>query len=462
MSVTASHSLSTPLYTHFGNHVVRATKIIETSVRKASRISLQFLAIAVGVGGKIPYISTSLKYAGDNKPLGYTLATGSVVSWGIFSSYCLLTIVNNEMRPLSEQELKMRASKNPCHRSAELIALLAVAVFSQFPLAYLCYVNNDNQIAVPVVVMIDSASSFYSLILSANAFHERRKFSSLEQKQLLEARNKLIEAIERFRRSLPDYCLDSKEYLQLTEPFTQSYSLESLLENASSLFSAILDTPVKVEEISLPSKIVGTVFSVSQLAMYAMPTYFGMQALGANQAEAIAGAVGVVAVNAYLMGDFLTRSVHNQWKKVKAAYHSNIQPSLASTCFPKIRKALSLFDLGASSISYGVAAEVSEQYFPSYLSEPQKYVSAISTFFLITHLLEPTLDGIVLAMGKRTLQSKPIKAVIDLDQRLGFFIQSLKEAPPFEIEKLLDAMPADLSAKLLPPGRPLSISIQPT
>lgn len=460
MLVQAPSPTSAPLMLHYNNHVVGSIKILESKVHKLSRRAMQFLAVAVGIGGKIPYISTSLKYAGDNKPLGYTLATGSVVSWGVFSTYCLLTIVNNEMRPLSVQESSMKGSKNPCFRSVELAVLLSIAVFSQFPLAYLCYINNNNQIAVPVVVMIDSASSFYSLILSADAFHEIRKFSTKEERQLLEARNKLIEAIERFRKTLPNYS-SSKEYLQLSEPLSQTHSLDALLESGEALFSAILDTPVQVEKIPILSKFVGTVFSVSQLAMYAMPTYYGMQALGADEGGAIAGAAGVVAVNAYLMGDFLTRSVQNQWKKVKAAFYSQVQPTLAQTCFPKLRKVLSLFDLAASAISYGVAAEVAEEYFPPYLSEPQKYISAVGTFFLLTHLLEPTIDGVTQAIGKRWLKDEKLKQVIELDQRLSLFVQCLKEAPPEDIRKLLNALPADLSAKLLPLSRPPSISIQP-
>lgn len=457
------------LYDHFVECTLGGEEVVEERAHRVARRLLQGGAVVVGVGGKYPFVASSLEYGGSNRAYGVTLAVASVVAWSVFSSHCLLSIVGAEMHPLSEHEREMGRMQRSKVRLVELVTLFGVAVSSQFPLAYLCYDNNGDSWFAATVTMIDSASAFYSLVESARLFREHWLVACCDEearrvsRSMFRARDRLIARIEEFRGTGLIGYLEEGKGLQLMASIDELLGADRFWEQIEGMSGAKVRPPWWAQGV-------GALFSVSQLAMYERLTYYGMKAAGASEGGRIAAGVWVVSINAYLMGDFLMRSFYNQCKKVKALFMGKVQPTLASICYPKMRRVLSLVDLGCSAMSYGVAALTAERYFPKEVSEVQKWVSAVSTFFLLTHLLEPTFDALAIRLALRKKPKVEVagddvlmdggsdhslvgeskeKKVLKFYQRLEQFKYALKDASPLEISRFLERLPESLKDALL-------------
>lgn len=452
--------LNSPLYSHYKKHVIEALPIQESDCHFATRRTLQTVSIIMGVGFRIPFITSSLIYAGSNHAsYGWTLAMAGVLGWGAFCTYCLLNITTGELRPLSEEEKEAHQSKTTCLKTSclaiEKIILAAIGVASQFPLAYMCYVNNDNNLTYPILVMIDSGIPIYSLFLSSDAAKARCATVKESDRVLIQAKKKLINAIRHFRTELP------KSY-QTKDSLLQSL-FESSKNNPIEFLRLILEDlpseePASQERIPCTTQLVGTVLTISQLAIYALLTYNGMKLFTDDEPAQYSVTVIVTLINAYLQGTGITNSLHRQLTNFTSAFNRATRHTVAVTCFPIFRRVLSVIDLAAAGLNYSFCAQVSDQFMTGKLAPyatTQTILSSIGTFFLLTNALQDVFDDFVIYIARNTrFGNQKMKDLIQLDRRLLSFTEVINDCPLPAFQSFLKSLPEDLSQQLLDEAEP--------
>ncbi|WP_420421693.1 hypothetical protein [Simkania sp.] len=175
--------LGSALSTYVEKVIVDEVQPEETCRHLIARRVAQIVAPILACVAKLSFIALSVDAAGSNAALAGLLAYGNVTAFSIIISWCALNMIRDIMSPKHAEEQTIEKSKLPNWAKVAIgVGSFVLGLFAQFSLAYLVYVYNNNNILMPIAVMVsDPWFPVYSTWCGLNKLAKQRTYSNLEK-----------------------------------------------------------------------------------------------------------------------------------------------------------------------------------------------------------------------------------------------------------------------------------------
>lgn len=213
--------------------VVSLGPVVEVNQRRRiGRIATKSIGLVAVNGGKLPFIPISLRYAGNNAIYGGFLAYGNIGSFAAISTVVLLRIIDQELRPLSEEDVEMKGRNNCCSlgQAIRLLTCTTVGLGAQVAMAYLVFeYNNDSWGLAALTFSLESLLPIYSIWSSFESCSGRRRAKKMFETKLFDIRSEILGVLCHNEAVVPNLSLACRnELIESLEGLQSGCDLKSV------------------------------------------------------------------------------------------------------------------------------------------------------------------------------------------------------------------------------------------
>lgn len=455
---TIPFGLSIDCPPHFSNYVesqmIERRPIEESKAHLVARRTLQGIASVAGTAARYPFFKIVLLYAGNNKILGYSLGIGSSLSFGAVITWCLLNIIDEYLRPMTEDEKQILRSRLPKHIQALIAtAVFVMGPFSQLPLAYTSITYNNNNLLYGFGdIFVDSAYPIHSLHMNMKELLKQRHLSE-NAKRLLPLKDKLISKLEAKR-----------SWLVHAEPKDRNACLKELqtIREREELAPRV-DNLMRLLLVNMPShrfmpdgkvincgrwavKGVGTVLGISPLIVAGLMSFLGAGLLSDNIYFRVSFAAFVIFCFIYLNFSITTNGLSTVYDAAVNTARGNPPKNLELSLYPKARGSLVLVSVASAFCAYVGPYKVCQDFFSGNF---QTYMIAtnIITSILLSLFAWFAISDDIVRNGGIKFGSTVNRQLLEFDNQLKRLIFLIRESPLVDFLKFLEKVPAETLEK---------------
>ena len=431
----------------------------ETCCHWTIRKIVQVVAPLIACAAKLSFIALSVDAAGSNAVLAGFLAYGNVTAFSIIIGWCALSMIHDLMSPKHAEEKVLEESRVPAWAKVAIAtSSFVLGLFAQFSLAYLVYVYNNNNLLMPIAVMIsDPWFPVYSTWCGLTSLAKQRTHSPIE-KEIIQVKNDHISGLQ-----------DAQDELNLISERARSSFRERLgnvgitsESKASDYTKEMLAR--KVEVIPRPSSLykviekvvfaIGLVFLFSQYLVIIYTGFAGWKLIWDQ--KVFDGFMTAIVLGSYL---YITGvSIPNAMKRLfNLAYGlicCNYQPTLAQKSAPVLATLLTLLTLFTTSLSWGPNKEIAKDYFSGWL-QTAMLVTAPASVVLLTTAIVLIVADIALEHYVARFKDEDARADMKLKWKYDEYIRVLKNCSTREYAKFLKTIPHESLDNISPKAKAL-------
>ncbi|NNM43526.1 MAG: hypothetical protein HKM07_04220 [Chlamydiae bacterium] len=385
--------------------IIDCSPVLETKCHKITRIGLLSIAIIVGMIGNLTFIPISGGPAENddgtfNEPYRWTLITSNTIGFGILTTWILLKLVNESMKPRShaEQEIS-KPTISKCTSVMTKTAAITCGLASQIPLAFMAYAYNDNSIPYAVVVVASNASyPIYSLDLSFKSALQKRNFTDFEKK-LHFMKLELIKNLYQKKDEFLSMTLDQKE--SFVEKVKEIQGKKDDREKLQVFFNLLFannapilsnDAPLLIKGGRVVSKAAGLFLSSMVLSHYWMGGYEGTKVITDAEAATQSVAAFVTGCNAYLTIETVINSVVSMFDTSVEVGSRKYRLPFSVQLMPKTATISKMLGLGIAATCWGATVQFSRDYFDGSFEPVVEYGASIANASIIHYAMQATID----------------------------------------------------------------------
>jgi len=432
----------------------------ETCCHLVARRIVQIVAPLIACVAKLSFIAISVDAAGSNAVLAGFLAYGNVTAFSIIIAWCALNMIHDLMAPKHIEERVLEEARVPKWVNVAIgISSFVLGLFAQFSLAYLVYVYNDNNILMPIAVMVaDPWFPIYSTWCGLNALAKQRTYSDLE-KEILEVKQDHISGLQRGQVELS--LISSSARRNFRE------ELESIALEADDRVERYTDQMLtrKIEVIPRPSCVyqvvekvifaIGLVFLLSQYVVIGRTGFAGWKLIWDQ--KIFDGFMTAIVVGSYLYitGVAIPNAATRLFSLVTGILCCNYRATLAQKSAPYMATFLTLFALFTTSLSWGPNKQISMDYFNGWLQTVMLATAPASVVLLTTSLVLIVADIALEHYVAWCKKSDDAGADMKLKWKYDNYIQVLGKCSVYEYAKFLKNTQEDYLDKISPKAKGL-------
>lgn len=447
------------LITFIDRTLVQGIAATETTCHLVGRRILQGVSVTVSFVGRIPFIPLSLAYAGSNVVYGGFLAYGSTASFGSLVAYSFLKIIDSQMRPLTpEEHYLLHARIGPAAKKAILVCGLILGVGTQIPFAILAYKYNEPSTLNPngylmpaMVIAIDSWVSTFSGYMGLRAIGEKRARSSYE-KDLDAIRGKMLGLIGENQELFT--LADRETQLGFVDAYQRIRTVHESSDRVNQFYTLCtkrisdrsLAPPFWAEVADTIIKGYGYFCAACNIGTMGYVAYIGTKVVGLN--------VVVTALYCgtalYLNTTAIPQTASKLFNLARSLFTCSYRPTIGDQLSPKLSFVLKALTLGTAGLSYGMAMQVSEDYYEDHewLKISMEVALTSATTFLVSMAMLTIADDIIETKIEK-LGSEEEKQILEVYQKMRHFQYVLSNSPFIDLAIQLKAIPPDALGALM-------------
>jgi hypothetical protein len=447
IQVYASESVVSSLSRCIETIIIDDIQPNETCCHLVVRRIMQIVAPLIAAAAKLSFITISIDAAGSNAVLGGFLAYGNITAFSIIIGWCALNMIRDLIAPKHAEEIKVEKDRIPTWANiAIVVSSFVLGLFAQFSLAYLVYVYNNNNILMPIAVMIsDPWFPIYSTWCGLRELAKQRTYSDLE-KEILEVKQCHVSGLRRGQEELS--LIPSTERKDFCERLGR-IKIEAD-ERVEKYTNTMLER--KIEVIPRPSRVyqiaekvifaIGLVFLVSQYIVIGRTGFAGWQLLWDQKIfDGFMTAVVLVAY-LYITGISIPNAATRLFGLVMGLVCCNYRPSLAQKSAPVMATLLTLATLFTTGLSWGPNKQISEDYFNGWLQTFMLATAPASVVLLTTSIVLIVAD-IVLEHYVAWFKDDDARECMRLKWKYDDYIRIIDKCSVYEYAKFLKSTPLD-------------------
>ncbi|CCB87870.1 hypothetical protein [Simkania negevensis] len=459
IQVYASESVVSCLSRCIETVIVDDIQPIETCCHLIARRVIQIVAPLLATAAKLSFITISVDAAGSNAVLGGLLAYGNITAFSIIIGWCALNMIRDLIAPKHAEEMEIEKSKIPTWANIAIgVSSFVLGLFAQFSLAYLVYVYNNNNILMPIAVMVsDPWFPIYSTWCGLRGLAQQRTYSDLE-KEILDVKQDHISGLRRGQEELS--LISSTERKDFCERLGRVKSEAD--ERIEKYTNTMLER--KIEVIPRPSQVyqiaekvifaIGLVFLVSQYIVIGRTGFAGWQLVWDQKVfDGFMTAVVLVAY-LYITGISIPNAATRLFGLVIGLVCCNYRPSLAQKSAPIMATLLTLVTLFTTGLSWGPNKQISEDYFNGWLQTFMLATAPASVVLLTTSIVLIVAD-IVLEHYVAWFKDDDARESMRLKWKYDDYIRIIDKCSVYEYAKFLKSTPLDCLDNISPKARGL-------
>ena len=420
-----------------------------------ARRILQGTSVTVSFAARIPFIEVNLKLGGDNKIYGGFLAYGACTSFGYLVSYSLLEIIDTQMRPLTREEKILTESRMSLTlKKAFFVGATALGVITQVPFAFIALKYNEPSAFNPhgflmpiMVIAIDSWVSTYSGYMGLKTLRERQNLTTYER-DLLKVRGKMYALIEANRQLL---ALAGKEArLDFVRSYNRIKKIDESPQRINALYTLFTDRIINqtlepspcAKRIDNIVKAYGYLCAFCNIGSLGYISWVGTDKLANNLGLNVTITALYVGTALYLNTTAIPQTAVTLFKLFKSLFTYSYQPTLSDQLTPKLSFTLKALGLITAALSYGMAIEVSKDYYKSQegLEVFMEVTLTSATIFLVSMAILSITDQL-LETKIEHFGSEEEKSLIKIHKKMKHFSSVLSSSPLIEVACFLKVLP---------------------
>ncbi|MCP5504012.1 MAG: hypothetical protein H7A41_02540 [Chlamydiales bacterium] len=439
--------------------LVQGISAVETTCHLVGRRILQGTCVTASFIGRIPFIPLSIAYAGSNAVYGGFLAYGSTASFGSLVAYSFLKIIDSQMRPLTPEEHYLLHTRiGPTAKKVILVFGLLLGVGTQIPFAILAYKYNKASTLNPgrylmpaMVIAIDSWVSTFSGYMGLRAIGEKRARTSYE-KDLDAIRGKMLGFIEENQEL---FTIANREtQLGFVEAYQRIKAVHESGDRVNQFYtlctrrisSVNLTPPLWAKVADTIIKGYGYICAACNIGTMGYVAYLGTKVVGLD----VVVTVLYCGTALYLNTTAIPATASKLFNLAKSLFTCSYRPTLGDQLSPKLSFILKALTLSTASLSYGMAMQVSEDYYEDHewLKICMEVTLTSATTFLVSMAMLTIADDIVETTVEK-FGSEEEKQILEVYQKMRHFHAILAASPFLDFAMQIRAIPADALAVLM-------------
>ena len=401
----------------------------------------------------MPFVPISLKL----ESLGffrYFLAAGNSVGFWIVGSWSILNIIDEIAQPLTKEEkILLENHLSTLSKTVSIASSLILSITSKGVTAYLAYTYNNENILMPIAVMLsDTSFPFYSSLLSMQKLLEKRSFSEIEKKFNL-MRCEIRDLIESNRVLFVSKNKSEKE--ESLTLFNRIKCRTSKKERLEEFFPIIFQKNPEIEQTKIEKYgkglfgLNGAHLTISHMAFLGIISFVGGQLMTSSYVGGAVAAALTVGSNVYLEGTSLVKTAKRAFGGLYNLFTCRRRPTLSKQLSPKLTFALSAIGLLTSIHSWGPNVQVADDYieqngFKAYM----KIVSTMAIVLLVSTAMLDVIDGTVEKKINK-LGTKEEKEILEIDKKMKRLINVIDKSPLIEFLKFVKIIPEETLNEIL-------------
>lgn len=439
--------------------LVQGVSATETTCHLVGRRILQGVSVTASFVGRIPFIPLSLTYAGSNAVYGGFLAYGSTASFGSLVAYSFLKIIDSQMRPLTpEEHYLLHARIGPTAKKIILVCGLILGVGTQVPFAILAYKYNEASTLNPgrylmpaMVIVIDSWVSTFSGYMGLRAIGEKRARTSYE-KDLDAIRGKMLGFIGENQELFT--IADRHTQLGFVEAYQRIRTVHESSDRVNEFYTLCtrrishinLAPPTWARVADTIIRGYGYLCAACNIGTMGYVAYLGTKVVGLN----VVVTVLYCGTALYLNTTAIPETASKLFNLAKSLFTCSYRPTIGDQLSPKLSFVLKALTLATAGLSYGMAMQVSEDYYEDHewLKISMEVALTSATTFLVSMAMLTIADDIVETKVEK-LGSEEEKQILEVYQKMRHFQTVLSASPFLDLAIKLRAIPADALAVLI-------------
>ncbi|NGX48808.1 MAG: hypothetical protein K940chlam5_00400 [Candidatus Anoxychlamydiales bacterium] len=422
-------------------------RVEESKCSEISRSAFKVAGVSISALGRIPFVPVSLKL----KSLGffrYFLAAGNTVGFWVVGSWSILNVIDEFTQPLTKEEkILLENHLSTLAKTVSIASSLVLSITSKSVTAYIAYTYNNENILMPIAVMLsDTSFPFYSSLLSTRKLLEKRSFSEIEKKINL-MRYEIIELIESNRSLFVSKNKSEKE--DSLTLFNRIKFRASKDERLKEFLPIIFQKNPEVEQTKIEKYgknffgLNGVHLTLSHMAFLGIISYVGGQLLTSSSVGGVIAATLTIGSNVYLEGTSLVKTAKRAFGGLYNLFTCRRRPALSKQLSPKLTFALSAIGLLTSIHSWGPNVQVADDYieqkgFKAYM----EIVSTMAIVLLVSTAMLDIIDGIVEKKIDK-LGTKEEKEILEIDRKMKRLVNVIDKSPLIEFVKFAKIIPKE-------------------
>lgn len=448
----------------------QANSILAGDVRQVSlsvgtsRFVLKTLGVGLAVIGKVPFIPISVLASASilgfqSKALGIPLALGNTVSFAIVISWSMLKMIDSLFEEIILDQTTSKRN-SCCFKVAITIFSIAVGVISQFAVAYLSYVYNNQDILMPILMLLsDSWIPSYSIKTSIEKMWNRLSEKNEHSDKIKQSTLKLMKKIDASLQTKPSI-LNFWRKLDFDDRENLMKNYLSLCAQRASEIAVPTSTPCCNQAATFGILGVGWILAAVRIFSLA---YFGFQG-GLLITSSLAGGISIGILvglaNAYINGAFIPNLTYRVCVATKDFFLCKQTQTLSEQIAPKTSfgfKAIAiLFPLFSWGPSYQTAHDYFSGWFMYFLGISTSIATTLFTATATLDLVDKLINRLIIWKGSLDNQE-----AITYKNRMAKLYTLIQNASPKDLENLSNGLPEHLRTSILS-GASVSIPLTAT
>lgn len=421
----------------------------ESTCHLIARRSLQVFGPLIACAAKLSFIALSVAAAGSNEVLAGFLSYGNVTAFSIVISWCALCMIRDLMAPKGDEVQALESSQASGWRKTTVaIISIAFGILAQFPLAYLVYVYNNNNLLMPIAVMVsDPWFPVYSTWMGLNKLFAKCGYSPFE-KELLASKEEFTGRLREFQQQL--------NYMDASQRSSYRSGLTAIAEdvlNQNPAWAYVKKmNERKVDNIPRPSPMYrgleyiifgfGLVYLISQYMVIGRTGFAGWKLIEDQPIFDYIMTGPIIASYFYITGKSIPDAAVRLFGLASSLVCCNYQPTLAQRIMPKLGITLTLFTLFTTFLAWGPNKEISTDYFNGGLKYFMLATAPAAVVLLTTSILLMVMD-ILLEHYIEKRGTADEKEDIKLKWKYDELCRVLDTCSPSDFAKFLKEVPEE-------------------
>lgn len=443
--------------------ILRGIAPRETRCHLIARRTLQGGGTAVGFLGRAPLIEMNLQLAAPNVAYGIALSAGSCTSFGYLVAFAFLEIIEDQLRPKTEEERALVESRlSSAAKRTYFVGALVLGFGSQVPFAWLSYKYNPasswnpHRLGMPIMTLaIDSWVSVYSAQRGLRELHARCTLpEALEG--LSQVRGNMHALVEENMNLLT--LVTDAERSGFLAAYQALRSIEDAPDRAARLYELFATRlsdhthkpPPYAARLAAIVKAYGYLCSACNIGTLGYVAWSGSDDL-----------TGAVAANIFFTGLYVGTALYLNLKvipttaaglfhKIRSLFTCSYVPTMADRLTPALSFCLKAINMVLVSLSFGMAVKISKDYYG--FSDPLEIFMEITlssaTIFLMSmavlNITDRLLEEKVLHFG-----TDEEKLLMELYQKMRHLSSVIARSPVLEVARYFNLCSSAMQQQLL-------------
>lgn len=415
----------------------------EPAIHNTVRNGFKAIALLISIGGKIPFIPISMKFAGTNTKLGIVLAYGNVASFTTLIYWAMSNLIDELFERKSAEEITILKNN---YKRVKIVASLFTGAISQFAITYLAYEYNHKSILMAgIIIVSDSWLPAYSIYNSIRKIENVKCKKETLENEINIIRSTTLNLINQYQHSLDFLDQDSqslfiKKLNKISEIQSKNLQTDAFLD---SIFSSSEITHKKRDFSEIGVGCLGFICTISQMIFQGTISYYGMKELtGSEFGGAIASSL-VVGSNLYLNIYKVPTTAMRIFNFGRNLLNRTYQRSYSEKLKPRLTFALKAIGLINTALCWAPSVQVNKDYFKGDFRLYMQITAATGVILLVTTAVSDIVTQIV-KENALLYGDENSKKILAMKRELKKLSHLIKNSSFLDFAIFLKSLPANL------------------